>query len=196
MALGNKTFQMTKQPRLPSSNVSSNLETSQKNIPGVVIVAKHTSPTVAPTITSPLNDESAGAPTIVSPLTGASVVAIAETASEADSARDEILSQEQQRAYLDMMFKEQARENLLQIPKIKLPTTLLKTLLKAHQIQGIRCLVNQERNSSSQVNPFFKGRESKGWETIYGCSVTHCHHRTHPLPNKGALLANGKNINS
>ena len=104
----------------------------------------------------------------------------------------EIIDEDLQHAYLDNMFEEQAREKLRNIPKIKLPTKLLVTGLKDHQVQGIRWMAHQEINRDSNANPFFKEIKYKSGEKGYRCSLTGCHQRTPPQSIEGTLLADGK----
>lgn len=111
-----------------------------------------------------------------------------------DTTKSEVIAEDQQHAYLDNMFEEQAREKLLNIPKIKLPTKLFVTKLKEHQVQGIRWLAHQETNRDSNTNPFFKEIEYKSGEKGYRCSLTGTHQRTPPQPIEGTLLADGKQL--
>lgn len=90
------------------------------------------------------------------------------------------------------MFDEQARDKFTDIPAIRMPKQFAKGVkLFAHQKEGIRWLVNQER--SNNESPFVREATMKDGSIRYYCRLTK-HRILNPEPLQGSILADGKSF--
>mmetsp|Transcript_11266 Transcript_11266/g.27119 ORF Transcript_11266/g.27119 Transcript_11266/m.27119 type:complete len:965 (-) Transcript_11266:92-2986(-) len=92
----------------------------------------------------------------------------------------------QQQQQLDDMFEKQLELQLQNLPNVEMPSAFKSKLkLFDYQIQGIRFLVEKERNPTPA--PFFRRVQEQG-KTMHLCEITQSSQVKPPSPIKGSIL--------
>ncbi|CAJ1964574.1 unnamed protein product [Cylindrotheca closterium] len=122
------------------------------------------------------------------PNVGGSVAAVVTPATVTPEAviQTQALDWNQQQKQLDDIFEKQLESQLKDLPNLEMPSAFKSKLkLFDYQIQGIRFLVQKERNPPPA--PFFRKVKEQG-KTMHLCEITQSSQANPPSPIKGSLL--------